>query len=269
MFPPRKILFPTDYSDRCKAAARMVETFTGHFQAEATFLHVVEPLTYHDLPPAIDSSGGDKLKAWLANDFKHFDVKRVLAHGDPAHKIVEYARTMPADLIMMPTRGYGTFRRFVLGSVTAKVLHDAECPVWTGVHMEQVAPLETIVFRNVLCALDLGKQSALALQWAARFASEFQAKLTIVHVIPGVGDLGGERTPRVTAQLGQLQASAGSDAEVRIVAGEVPAAVQSCAEETKADLLVIGRSIEEGITGRLRTNAWGIILRSPCPVISV
>jgi nucleotide-binding universal stress UspA family protein len=261
MFPPRKILFPTDYSDRCKAAARMVETFTGHFQAEATFLHVVEPLTYHDLPPAIDSSRSDKLKAWLADDFEQFDVKRVLAHGEPAHKIVEYARTMAADLIMLPTRGYGTFRRFILGSVTAKVLHDAECPVWTGVHMEQVAPLETIVFRNVLCAVDLGKQSALALEWATRFASEFQAKLTIVHALAGLGD--------ETARIGQLQASAGSDAEVRIVSGEVPAAVRSCAEETQADLLVIGRSVEEGITGRLRTNAWGILLRSPCPVISV
>ena len=265
MFPPRKILFPTDYSDRCKAAARMVETFTGHFQAEATFLHVVEPLTYHDLPPAIDSSGSDKLKAWLADDFKQFDVKRVLAHGDPAHKIVEYARTMPADLIMLPTRGYGTFRRFILGSVTAKVLHDAECPVWTGVHMEHVAPLETIVFRSVLCAVDLGKQSPLALQWATRFASEFQAKLTIAHAIAGLSDVRDD----VTARIGKLQASAGSDAEVRILSGEVPTAVQSCAEETQADLLVIGRSVEEGITGRLRTNAWGIILRSPCPVISV
>src|ERR1700682_4883193 len=264
MFPPRKILFPTDYSDRCKAAAGMVETFTGHFQAEATFLHVVEPLNYHDLPPASDSIAGDKLKAWLADDFKYFDVKRVLAHGDPAHKIVEYARSTQADLIMLPTHGYGTFRRFILGSVTAKVLHDAECPVWTGVHMEQVPALETIVFRNVLCALDLGKQSDLALQWATRFASEFQAKLTIAHVIPSLGDLGDEG-----ARIGQLQASVGSDAEGRIVSGEVPAAVQSCAEETQADLLVIGRSIEEGITGRLRTNAWGILLRSPCPVISV
>ena len=49
MFPPKKILFPVDFSVRCTDAARMVETFSGHFQAELTLLHVVEPLTYNDV----------------------------------------------------------------------------------------------------------------------------------------------------------------------------------------------------------------------------
>jgi hypothetical protein len=56
------------------------------------------------------------------------------AEGDPASIITEYAARNRVDLIMMPTHGYGTFRSLLLGSVTAKVLHDAECPVWTGVH---------------------------------------------------------------------------------------------------------------------------------------
>jgi hypothetical protein len=186
-------------------------TFTGHFQADATFLHVVGPLTCRDLPPAIDSSGGDKLKARSC-----------------AHTPRSYDPGLPADLMTLPTRGYGTFRRFILGSVTPKVLHDAQPPVWTGAHMEQVAPLETIVFRNVLCALDLGKQSVLALQWATRFAAEFQAKLTIALAIVGPSGVRDE----VTAQIGQLQASAGWDAEVRILSGEVPASVHPCAEDT-------------------------------------
>ena len=68
------------------------------------------------------------------------------------------------DLIVMPTHGYGPFRRFILGSVTAKVLHDADCPVMTGVHLEEAPPIDTIAFRHVLVAVDLGPQSAPALR---------------------------------------------------------------------------------------------------------
>ena len=57
MFPPKKILFPVDFSERCTDAARMAETFTGHFQAELTLLHVVEPLTYNDVPVDVDALG--------------------------------------------------------------------------------------------------------------------------------------------------------------------------------------------------------------------
>ena len=55
-------------------------------------------------------------------------------------KIVELAHESPDQtVILMPTHGYGPFRRFILGSNTAKVLHDADCPVWTGVHLETLS----------------------------------------------------------------------------------------------------------------------------------
>jgi hypothetical protein len=63
-----------------------------------------------------------------------------MPEGDPAREITDYAQEQGADLIMMPTHGYRTFRSLLLGSVTAKVLHDAACPVWTGVHVEDSPP---------------------------------------------------------------------------------------------------------------------------------
>src|ERR1035438_4265336 len=92
-------------------------------------------------------------------------------------------------LIMLPTHGYGRFRRLMLGSVTAKVLHDAACPVWTGVHMEHVPRLEDIAFRKVVCAVDLGEQSCPTLRWATEFAAEFGAGLTVVHAVPEAKDV--------------------------------------------------------------------------------
>src|SRR5271166_6415336 len=154
MFPPQKILFPVDFSERCTSAARMVETFTGHFQAELTLLYVLEPRTYNDI--MVDAAGmsEQQLGDYLADELKHYEVRRVMVDGDPAKEITHYAHTRGFDLIMLPTHGYGAFRRLMLGSVTAKVLHDAMCPVWTGVHMEHVPRLEDISLRKVLCAVD-------------------------------------------------------------------------------------------------------------------
>jgi len=278
MFPPKKILFPVDFSDRCAAAAPMVETFTGHFEAELTLLHVVEPLTYNDLPVPQTGGAESQLGQYLGDELKHFHVKRVLAHGDPALRIIEHAEKVQTSLIMLPTHGYGRFRRFILGSVTAKVLHDARCPVWTGVHVLQIPPLEHISFKRVLCAIDLGRQSCSAVRYAWKFAEEFGAKLSIVHAIPTARDIPSMYVDQdwrhtlvqnAKAQIENLQDSLGTDADMHIAADEVPGAVSNCASSLQADLLVIGRSVEEGALGRLRTNAYSIIRQSPCPVISV
>ena len=278
MFPPKRILFPVDFSDRCTDAARMVETFAGHFQSALTFLHVLEPLTYNDLPMDTGEMVEEQLHTYLGDEFKQFEVERVLLRGDPAQQIIECAHSGHFDLIMLPTHGYGRFRRFILGSVTAKVLHDAKCPVWTGVHMEQVPRLEDIAFRHLACAVDLGDQSCRALRWATQFAFEFGAAMTVVHAIPASSDsaelYAGYDAPReliarARDRIESLQNSIGCEADVTVVAGEVPQVVHSAVERVGADLLVIGRSVENGVLGRLRTNAYSIIRQSPCPVISV
>ena len=279
MFTLKRILFPVDFSDRCTAAARMVETFTGHFQADLTILHVIQPLTYNDLPIDTGELVEEQLRAYLAEELKQFEVRRVLMRGDPAHQIIDYAHSGNFDLIMLPTHGYGRFRRFIIGSVAAKVLHDADCPVWTGVHMESVPRLEDIAFRRVVCAVDLDDApSCRALRWASQFAFEFGAGLTVVHAIPAAKEssnlyayeqVSQELARAAKEKIEAMQNGIGSDGDVVIIGDEVPQAVREAAERVKADLLVIGRSAEHGVVGRLRTNAYSIIRQSPSPVVSV
>lgn len=111
-------------------------------------------------------------------------IQRLLSEGDPASAIVQAAVKENADLIMMPSHGF-TFEQFLLGSVTAKVLHRAECPVWTGAHIEKSLALPFVI-RNVLCAVDLGPRSDQATLWTAQIASKFNARLTLAHVTAGV-----------------------------------------------------------------------------------
>jgi len=206
-------------------------------------------------------------------------VVRVVLEGDPTQTIVEFAATGKCDLIVMPTHGYGPFRRFLLGSVTAKVLHDAICPVWTGPHMERAPDYSTVHFHNIVCAIDLGLHSREVLCWAAGFAREFGARLSIVHAIPSSATrLGGfyfdpdwrtQLTRTAMERINFLRQEMEIDASVAIEAGEPPVVVTAAAETMSADLLVIGRGSTPRAHGHLPTNAYAIVRQAACPVVTI
>jgi hypothetical protein len=110
-----------------------------------------------------------------ADEFRNMPVRRLLLEGDVARQIADLARDEQMDLIVMPTHGYGGFRRFLLGSVTAKLLHDADCPVLTGVHLQEAPPLEPVFFRNILCAVDFDAAGRRACAGPPRSLPRFPA----------------------------------------------------------------------------------------------
>ena len=177
----------------------------------------------------------------------------------------------------MPTHGYGLFRSLLLGSVTAKVLHDTPCTVWTGVHIED-SPAVPPQFRTILCAVDRTDDIVPTMRFACRLAQDNHAKLFLVHAIPGSEvapdkyfdtDLRTYLEEDARKTIAQLQESAGVVAPLCLGAGEVSHVVRDAALAHNADLLVIGRGRATRTLGRLRSNVYSIIRDAPCPVISV
>jgi nucleotide-binding universal stress UspA family protein len=204
-------------------------------------------------------------------------VTRVLLRGDPAHEIVKSARDRNVDLIVMSTRGLGAFYRFLLGSVTAKVLHESHCPVWTGAHLEE-APAGEFSIRHVLCSVDLSPHSNHTASLAAEMAAAVDATLTLVHITTGVevwGPGGSHVDPvwkemivgNAIKEIAQLQQDVGTKAEVIIDSGNVPELLNRAAEQTKADVLVIGHSPGRSHLGD-NGEGYGIIRESHIPVLS-
>lgn len=285
-----RILFPVDFSDRCRGAAHYVKALAGRYGSKISMLHVLESMIGQ--PGDLDFGGlatslqwedraaraQELLDGFLLGELKDFDVERRLETGDPARTIVRVAHEEQIDLVMMPTHGYGGFRRFILGSVTAKVLHDVKCPVWTGVHMEEAPPIEAIALRSIVCAIDLAVASEGALRAAAELATQHGAELTITHAVPGSEALP-EKLMDMELRLhlisqgrraiAELCERAGvKPAHVCVDSGEVAHVVRHCASEHRGDLIVIGRGHHSGF-GRLRTHSYAIIRESPCPVISI
>lgn len=57
------------------------------------------------------------------------DVSEDLLGGEPGTAIIEHAESTPGAMIVMGRRGLTHFRELVLGSVTQRVMHHADCPV--------------------------------------------------------------------------------------------------------------------------------------------
>ncbi|MBV8847394.1 MAG: universal stress protein [Bryobacterales bacterium] len=264
MFQIQHILFPVDFSDRSRAAASYAEEFAAHYDAELILLHVVEPPDYNTALTDSHRQHAEGFDKFFGHGvLQKLRVQRIITHGDATAKIIEAAGKHNADLIMIPTQGMGVYRRLIIGSTSAKVLHDADCPVWSGVHWEHVLTPEKIHYRRICCAVDLKPHSAKVLDWANEFARSYDAQVTVIHV----GNV--EQTGDSLPPLVQLQQQTGSSAAVLVEQGEPAYTIARLAGELQADLLVIGRGAESGIMGRLVATAYSIIRQSPCPVVSV
>ena len=286
-----KILVPVEFSPRCLGSAQYAEALACHFHSELVLLHVRVPpslpysadVTSYSTAIDLNTELLERAKAQL-DDFPlrvpaGVHAERVVMEGDPAASIVEFARDGRFDLLVMPTHGYGPFRRFLLGSVTAKVLHDAACPVWTGPHMEGAPSYDSISFHTVLCAVDLQAESRAVLEWADGFAREFGAALHVIHVLhSSPTSMGGlqfdvdwhaDMVRQARAEVRDLVHDTGVSGEVMIETGETADTIREAAQRLKARVVVIGRGRHRGLLGRLRTNAYAILRESPCPVAAV
>ena len=195
----RHILFPIDFPSYAASRWRapFVEAMASRYHAKVTLISVAAPMYYAGMgdpggPLLIGSDTllaelSDRLDHALTREYSHLNVERVAEIGDTARVITEFAHTHDVDLIMMPTHGYGPFRRLLLGSVTAKVLHDANCPVWTAAHVEGKLCQAHLACRSILCATDGTPKSVHLMRWAADLANDLGASLRLVHVITDAG----------------------------------------------------------------------------------
>jgi nucleotide-binding universal stress UspA family protein len=187
--------------------------------------------------------------------------------------IADYARDHRFDLIAMPTHGYGTLRRLVVGSTTAAVLGESPVALWT--FTPDRAPREAGVDR-IVCALELDDAAADVLGEADSLAKQFGAKLTVVHALPSVDesslnwamDPPTETSPEeADDRLKAIIAAVQADCEVMIECGRPAPVLKRIAKEVEADMVIAGRrsSSSDG-QGALGPTTYEIVRTSPCPV---
>jgi nucleotide-binding universal stress UspA family protein len=136
----KRILAPTDFSPASKKALKYALRFARDYGSELTMLHVVELATsssFEEVPEApafskAEMADAERRLRTLVRSFPGAGapgVKSAIRMGVAAHEIVEVAKELDADLIVIATRGYAGWERLVIGSTAARVARAAPCPV--------------------------------------------------------------------------------------------------------------------------------------------
>jgi nucleotide-binding universal stress UspA family protein len=276
----RRILFPVDFSDRAKAVAPFVLSLAQRHKAAVVLMNVIQPpppmygginMVYpgtFDFTEARAAIRGH-LEQFGTEELPKVEISSVVDIGDPASLIIDYAKDNGIDLICLPTHGYGTFRRLLLGSVTAKVLHDAQIPVWTSAHAPEASHRAHPQPRHILVAIEPDKHARETLDAAVDVAKESGATLDIVTAVsegvlaPVVDDAQLEKLliAGTRGVLAKLQAEAGTEAGAVIEIGGPAFVVRRAVLSKRADLVVVGRGSAH--------DSYAIIRDAPCPVLSV
>ena len=212
-------------------------------------------------------------------------LQLIVRPGAAAPVILDLARGLGADLLVLGTHGRSGLQRLVLGSVAEKVVRRAPCPVLTVPCAVEGHP-DKPVFEHVLCGVDFLETSQRAVEYALSLAEEANGRLTLLHTIEWVPD---ERHPthatfglnlyrqavltEARARLAELVPAEARDwcqVDMRVACGEPSVEILRAAAAERADLVVLGAGHPGPIDRMLfGSTAPQVLRQAPCPVLTV
>lgn len=144
-YAPQRVLVPFDFSQNSRAVLPAVAFLAENYSSEFVFLFVLDASATSGFPfssgalyesmqraaaeaPKIARERFDEIQR---REFPDIDAEFEIAEGIPAREIVERAKELKSDLILMGTHGWTGTRRFILGGVAEKTVRKAPCSVLT------------------------------------------------------------------------------------------------------------------------------------------
>ena len=183
------------------------------------------------------------------------DIQSVLIRGRPASVIVDQAREMDADLVVVGHRGMGRWESMLLGSVSAEVVDHAPCPVLVA-RDERLGP--------VILADDGSSHARTAECVVSEWPIFTGLPITVVTVAEDVPpNQEGEAAAKRLRE-------AGFDASPIVREGDPAEQIIACAGEGEAGLIVVGTrgqtELRRLLLGRVARN---VVLHAACSVLVV
>lgn len=190
----KKILVPTDFSNKAPLAYRHAQEIAHRFGAKVDFIHIIPTLKYFQesmagleaplnivneelYPKAQDEAKHRLQKAmddYLPDENKGEAIVNI--NRKPSQAIVEIAKEKGYDLIVMSSKGQHE-TQLMRGSITGKVIRESEVPVFT---LDTKLSAEGL--KRILLPTDGSLLSFSALPLALSVADIYEAELTLLHV---------------------------------------------------------------------------------------
>lgn len=208
--------------------------------------------------------------------------------GRAYKKVCDFASKLPADLIVLATRGQTGLARIVLGSTAERIVQFAPCPVWVARQRKQTEEAKRKEFapRNILVPVDFSQCSIAGLKYAALFARAFDARLLLFHALfppnPMLVDrmsanvlLDLDATRRMNAQLEmealtQLHFLRGVACDTEIRTGYAIQEICAAIERANVDLVITSTHGQTGLKHALIGSVAAQVVRyAHCSVVVV
>ncbi|MFQ5807465.1 MAG: universal stress protein [Phycisphaerae bacterium] len=148
---PKRVLWPTDFSELSLCGGRYASGFCEHFGAELHIIHVVPPPLSPDVSlvvpaevpvaisePELVEASQTALDQLVEQHFGRYDkVVTKVFFGNPWPSICNYAKENDIDLIIITTHGRTGLSHALIRSTAERIVQHAPCPVLTVKHAEK------------------------------------------------------------------------------------------------------------------------------------
>jgi nucleotide-binding universal stress UspA family protein len=279
----KNILFATDLEVSASRALPFAVALADRYRAKFYAAHVIPPGAYALARPESIQPTLEELQAHASRALNQIiDPLRqhgqscgaLLGCGDIIAGLMEFVRNHDVDLVVVGTSSRGGLGKVLLGSTAEEIIRVAPCPVLTvGPHVTAGA---SVGVRSIVCATDFSLGSLRAAEFAVSLAHEYQADLTLVHVVEEV--LTESPGPAIQLAEQRLREMIPSEPkllyapEVVIEVGQVAERILAVANESLADIIVMGvrgAGAFAETASHFGSIAHRVVALAPCPVMTV
>jgi nucleotide-binding universal stress UspA family protein len=298
MIDIKRILVPVDFSEPSKTAVNYGLSLALQFNARLILTHIVPSnvgivYTFPTESFAYTRAEVDYAKTTLPTlvpeeyrERVNLDV--IVKAGALKDELLAIVNESKIDLVVMGTHGRNAFERFMLGSLTERMLRKLTVPVLTVSHLDPAKELHSagpVSLRKILYATDLSDSADVGLKVALDLARGAGARLTVLHVLKALETVyWGSEGGFLTNELDVLRQdtftrlklsipdewSEDVDVTPMMVEGDAYREILRIADEEKMDLVVLnlqGKSVVE--RALLGSTAERVIRSAHMPVLSI
>jgi len=186
----KTILVPTDFSKNSDNAIHFALELNKKLNAKVTLFHsYVVPAYASDIPVVMASDdelksasekGMNQLGERLKMDYPGMDIETMIHDGYAEDEIVAATTDNKTDLVIMGTQGASGLREVLIGSITAAVMEDTECPVLAIPENATFKGLHKIVF-----ATNYAENDFENVENVIDIARKFDAEVILLHISSG------------------------------------------------------------------------------------
>ncbi|MEW6672111.1 MAG: universal stress protein [Thermodesulfobacteriota bacterium] len=293
----KRIICATDFSDLSNRAIPFALSLTREFGAKLYFCHVIGlPSTAIYGEILLDpTEQQDKAVRFVHEqlgrlvDPHQTDWEALISTGHTADEISRMAEMKSADMVIAATHGRSGLKRFLLGSVTERLMRILPCPLLVIPEPAADAPDAAdrpLRFQRILIGCDFSADAEQAIRYGLSLAQEFQSELYLVHVIekpaypiPGDHAAGTENDfesvmrNHLMEKLAALippEATNWCSPKMVLLEGPPDEELTRYAVSEHIDLIVLGVR-GQGLVEKLFVGSTTdrVVRRAPCPVLSV